>query len=98
MYSTENIVYGSKWRVDRTKRLHTKTHKRIKKRFGTWIDISVTAFYYIQTALNIMKGTFIFDVTKNMQPIEYGINSIHNMPTGAKKNKQDMLVSIAAKS
>ena len=54
------------FRKDRTKFLCTGAHKRILKHEGLWTKFRVTEFSYIQTAVNIMKFTYMFAMARNM--------------------------------
>ena len=53
-----------------------------------WTGFLVSAFKYIQTVLNKINIHFFHD--KNMQPTECGMNTIHKLSTGHKKEFECM--------
>ena len=49
------------------------------------MDAFARTFFYLQTALNIIKLTLISYMVQNIHSAEYNMNTIHNLSSGSQK-------------
>ena len=66
---------------DRTNNLCAGAHKRNVMRYGQRAEFLVSSLIYLECNKYNKISTHIFDKLKNMHPLKYAMNRIHNLFT-----------------